>query len=199
MGGGGCGARVTGRAPLPVGGPSHARAHAHDASSEGSEWDDDVLGDAATTTCSGRPAARRDGDSNAGSHAALRIFLAAKLHAERRSSGGAAFIHRPPTFLTARNCVCYVWRRTMFGGCNRGFNFFWEVSKAPPSPIRNMHTPRLTDCMRIGQVISSALGRKVATPHDQGCERLSLLAFVLPALHGSPDSGRPYADESRAR
>ena len=146
VGGGGRGARVTGRAPLPVGDPSHARAHAHDASSEGSEWDDDVLGDAATTTCSGRPAARRDGDSNAGSHAALRIFLAAKLHAERRSSGGAAFIHRPPTFLTARNCVCYVWRRTMFGGCNRGFNFFWEVSKAPPSPIRNMHTPRLTVC-----------------------------------------------------
>ena len=101
MGGGGRGARVTGRAPLPVGDPSHARAHAHDASSEGSEWDDDVLGDAATTTCSGRPATRRDGDSNAGSHAALRIFSAANLRAERRPSSGAAFLRRTTDFLLA--------------------------------------------------------------------------------------------------
>ena len=77
---------------------------------------------AAMTTGSACPAARRDGGSDAAAHAAARIFVAAKLHPERRSSGGAAFIRRPPTFLTARNCICYVWRRAMFGGCNvRGF------------------------------------------------------------------------------
>ena len=142
VGGGGRGARVTGRAPLPVGDPSHARAHAHDAGSEGSEWDDDVLGDAATTTCSGRPAARRDGDSNAGSHAALRIFLAAKLHAERRSSGGAAFIHRPPTFLLWARMKPTVSRSKTSARKLLRRNRH-RLRNAHPRPIRNMHVPSL--------------------------------------------------------